>query len=166
MLFSVDTTVRGRFSEKRCGPSRRCARNASAALENFVCCPQKTFSTASVKRRNTRCEQMFSAVLPISDIRRERALGHAEGVAHHPDDAPHACGSSPPAPATNFSTIAVAGLDQGEELEAPVQSRGSRKRSRKSLSGRQLFERELGNFRRVFNPQPANRNDLLGDKLR
>src|SRR2546423_4277852 len=40
MLFSVDTKVRGRFSEKRCGPSRRCARNASAALENFVCCPQ------------------------------------------------------------------------------------------------------------------------------
>ena len=34
-----------------------------------------------------------------------------------------------------------------------------------NLSGRQLFERELGNFRQVFNPQPANRNDLLGDKL-
>jgi DNA-directed RNA polymerase specialized sigma24 family protein len=32
-----------------CGPSRRCARNASAALENFVCYPQKTFSTASAK---------------------------------------------------------------------------------------------------------------------
>jgi len=45
-------------------------------------------------------------------------------------------------------------------------SRGSRRPSRKSLSRRQLFERELGNFRRVFNPQPANRNDLLGDKLR
>jgi hypothetical protein len=43
---------------------------------------------------------------------------------------------------------------------------GSRRRSRKSLSGRQLFERELGNFRWIFNPQPANRNDLLGDKLR
>ena len=52
MLFSVDTTVRGRFSEKRCGPSRRCARNASAALENFVCYPQKTFSTASTRLRH------------------------------------------------------------------------------------------------------------------
>src|SRR6266436_765780 len=45
-------------------------------------------------------------------------------------------------------------------------SRGPRRRSRKSLSGRQLFECEPGNLRRVFNPQPANRNDLLGDKLR
>src|SRR6476620_11821730 len=52
MLFSVETKVRGRFSEKRCGPSRRCARNASAALENFVCCPEKTFSTASTQRRS------------------------------------------------------------------------------------------------------------------
>jgi hypothetical protein len=43
MLFSVDTKVRGRFSEKRCGPSRRCAQNASAALENFVCYSPKDF---------------------------------------------------------------------------------------------------------------------------
>src|SRR5260370_12857841 len=49
MLSSADTKVRGRFSEKRGGPSRPCARNASAALENFVCLPEKTFSTASVK---------------------------------------------------------------------------------------------------------------------
>jgi hypothetical protein len=36
-----------------------------------------------------------------------------------------------------------------------------------SLSGHvQLFERKLGNFRGVFNPQPANRKDFLGDKLR
>src|SRR5260370_39764441 len=52
MLFSVDTKVRGRFSEKRCGPSGRCERNASAALENFVCYPQKTFSTASTQLRH------------------------------------------------------------------------------------------------------------------
>jgi hypothetical protein len=33
-----------------------------------------------------------------------------------------------------------------------------------SLWGRsQLFECKLGNFRRVFNSQPTNRNDLLGD---
>src|SRR5947208_13547589 len=47
-LVSIRRSV-GRFSEKRCGPSRRCARNASAALENFVCYPQKTFSTASTQ---------------------------------------------------------------------------------------------------------------------
>src|SRR5207248_11659803 len=50
--LSVATKVHGRFSEKRCGPSRRCARNALAALENFVCCPQKTFSTASTHLRH------------------------------------------------------------------------------------------------------------------
>src|SRR5439155_23857627 len=68
MLFSVDTTVRGRFSEKRCGPSRRCARNASAALENFVCYPQKTFSTASVKTGKAQWEDMFSALPLRADI--------------------------------------------------------------------------------------------------
>jgi hypothetical protein len=47
MLCSADTNARGRLSETRCGPSRRCARNASGALANFACYPQKTFSTAS-----------------------------------------------------------------------------------------------------------------------
>jgi hypothetical protein len=46
-LNGADTKVRGRVSEKRSGPSRRCARNASAALKKFVCLLQKTFSTAS-----------------------------------------------------------------------------------------------------------------------
>src|SRR5205823_705153 len=68
MLFSVDTKVRGRFFEKRCGPPRRCARNASAALENFVCCLQKTFSTASVKVRRTQPEQMSSGLPLKADI--------------------------------------------------------------------------------------------------
>ena len=49
MLHSANTKVRGRFSEKRRGLSHRCARNASAALENFVCFPEKTFSTASTR---------------------------------------------------------------------------------------------------------------------
>src|SRR5271155_2880259 len=52
MLHSANTKVRGRFSEKRLGLSHRCARNASAALENFVRHPQKTFSTVSVKNRS------------------------------------------------------------------------------------------------------------------
>jgi len=52
MLCSANTKVRGRFSKIRCGPSRRGARNASAALENFVCYPQKTFSRAPFARRN------------------------------------------------------------------------------------------------------------------
>src|SRR5712691_9145654 len=49
-------------------PSHRCARNASAALENFVCCPQKTFSTASVKTGKAQREQMFSALALKADI--------------------------------------------------------------------------------------------------
>ena len=61
-----------------------------------------------------------SAVLPISDIRRARALGHAEGVAHHPDDARMRAAVRHQHRRQNFSTIAVAGLDQGEEPEAPV----------------------------------------------
>jgi len=47
----ADTKLRGRFSGKRCGPSRLCARNASAGLENFVRHPQKTFATVSVESR-------------------------------------------------------------------------------------------------------------------
>ena len=43
MLSSADTKARGRFSEKRSGPSRRYARNASTALENFVCFPKRLF---------------------------------------------------------------------------------------------------------------------------
>jgi len=65
---------------------------------------------------------MFSAVLPISDIRREHQ-GHAEGMAHHLDEPacvrvsatgrvdPSVSGSSAPlGPATNFSMIAVGKL--------------------------------------------------------
>jgi hypothetical protein len=39
-----------------------------------------------VPRRNIRCEQLFSTVLPTSDIRRERASEHAEDVPLHPDN--------------------------------------------------------------------------------
>ena len=43
MLRSANTKVHGRFSEKRRGLSHRCARNASAALENFVRHPKRLF---------------------------------------------------------------------------------------------------------------------------
>jgi hypothetical protein len=61
MLCCADTKVRGRFSETRCGPSRRCARNASGALENFACYPQKTFSTSSAQSRRSRAERFFDS---------------------------------------------------------------------------------------------------------
>ncbi len=48
-LLSADTKVGGRFWVKRCGPSRRRVRNASAVLRNFVRLPKRTFSTLSAR---------------------------------------------------------------------------------------------------------------------
>jgi hypothetical protein len=75
MLFSVDTKVRGRFSEKRCGPPRRCARNASAALENFVCYPQKTFSTASTQLGHRTLSGPASICVQVSGTAQARFPG-------------------------------------------------------------------------------------------
>ena len=47
-----DTNVRGRFCVKRCGPSYRRVRNASAVLKNFCRHPKKTFSTLSARSRH------------------------------------------------------------------------------------------------------------------
>jgi hypothetical protein len=49
MLARADTNVRGRFCVKRCGPSRRRVRNASAVLKKLVRQPEKTFSTVCDK---------------------------------------------------------------------------------------------------------------------
>src|SRR5277367_1350819 len=60
---SADAKVCGRFSEMPRGPSHRCARNASAALENFVPDPQKTFSTVST-HFGSRRPQIFRRSSP------------------------------------------------------------------------------------------------------
>src|SRR6476646_9380707 len=52
MLARPDTKVRGRFCVKRCGPSHRRLRTASAVLKNFVRQPEKTFSTVSAQTRH------------------------------------------------------------------------------------------------------------------
>ena len=52
MLARPDTKVRGRFCVKRCGPSHRRPRTASAVLKNFVRQPEKTFSTVSTRCRH------------------------------------------------------------------------------------------------------------------
>src|SRR5712664_4146121 len=76
MLARLDTKVRGRFCVKRCGPSRRGVRTASAVLKNFVRQPEKTFSTVSVKTGKARCEHMFSALPLRADIaQRGRHVG-------------------------------------------------------------------------------------------
>src|SRR5258706_13526026 len=61
MLAKGDTKVRGRFCERRCGPSRRGERNASAVLKNFVRLPEKTFSTVSAQTRSAA----MSAIAPL-----------------------------------------------------------------------------------------------------
>src|ERR1700757_247955 len=71
MLCSADTKVRGRFSETRCGPSRRRAQNASAALENFVGCPQKPLSTASTHCRSPLAEHRCIGVAPERNLSRK-----------------------------------------------------------------------------------------------
>jgi hypothetical protein len=65
MLARSDTKVRGRFCERRCGPSRRGERNASAVLTNFVRQPEKTFSTVSANCGHSRRPQSenFSAMV-------------------------------------------------------------------------------------------------------
>jgi hypothetical protein len=62
MLARGDTKVRGRSCERRCGPSRRGARNASAALKNFVRQQEKTFSTLSANCGHSKVAHY--AILP------------------------------------------------------------------------------------------------------
>src|SRR5713101_5717953 len=50
--LSAATKVRGRFWVKRYGPSRRRARNASAAFRIFDPHPKKTFATVSANTRH------------------------------------------------------------------------------------------------------------------
>ena len=50
-LRSAYTKLRGRFCVKRCGPSYRRVRNASAVLKNFGRHPKKSFATLSLKKR-------------------------------------------------------------------------------------------------------------------
>src|SRR6476646_11827020 len=57
-LFKATTEVRGRFCVKRCGPSYRRVRNASAALNDFGRHPKKTFAIKSA---------LFGSGRPSSD---------------------------------------------------------------------------------------------------
>src|SRR5260221_14019607 len=67
MLARPDTKVRRRFCVKRCGPSRRRVRTASAVLKNFVHQPEKTFSTVSSPLRHADCTEQC----PLSGVTRK-----------------------------------------------------------------------------------------------
>jgi hypothetical protein len=60
MPSRADTKTGGRFCMKRCGPSRRRVRNASAVLKNFVGQPKKTFSTVSACLRRDEARYVSS----------------------------------------------------------------------------------------------------------
>jgi hypothetical protein len=53
-LSGTDTKVGGCFGMKRCGPSRLCARSASAVFKIFALHPKKTFATISANGRHRR----------------------------------------------------------------------------------------------------------------
>jgi hypothetical protein len=53
---------------KRCGPSYRRARNASAALKIFVRHPKKTFSTLSGVKQTSRRKAATSVFDPEADV--------------------------------------------------------------------------------------------------
>jgi hypothetical protein len=78
--YRADTKVRGRFCVKRCGPSYRRVRNASAALKNFGRHPKKTFATLSWANRTKLVRPWPAAFGPIADSVRsaERHLRDAE----------------------------------------------------------------------------------------
>src|SRR5229473_5455835 len=66
MLARPDTKVRSRFCVKRCGPSRRRVRTASAVLKNFVRQPEKTFATISAQSGHA----VMSELSPLCEQKR------------------------------------------------------------------------------------------------
>src|SRR6202140_5777678 len=58
----TDTRVYDRFCGNRCGPSHCRARDAPAALKNFVRHPEKTFSTVSTQSGHRSVSQAFAAL--------------------------------------------------------------------------------------------------------
>jgi hypothetical protein len=58
---SANTKLRDRFCAKRCGPSYRRARNASAVLKNFGRHPKKTFATISSLSRQGSSMRMSAS---------------------------------------------------------------------------------------------------------
>ena len=84
MLARGDTKIRRRFCERRCGPSHRGERNASAVLKNFVRQPKKTFSTVSAisgRLGEMKGQDGFKAL--VFGSLSSRGGGCGEGVVAH-----------------------------------------------------------------------------------
>ena len=69
---SADTKVRGRFWVKRCGPSHRRVRNASAALKNFVRRAEKDFFNTIRQQRSSRQQSVPAHQIEVLLTRRAR----------------------------------------------------------------------------------------------
>ena len=65
-LSGANTKVGGRFGMKRCGPSCRHTRNASAVFKFFVLHPKKTFATISARTG----PQAMSAIWSLTGAKR------------------------------------------------------------------------------------------------
>src|SRR5262249_37178725 len=57
------------FFETRCGPSRRCARNPSGALENLTCYPPKGFFDSIGPKRRSRSPSRLQSESEVSGQR-------------------------------------------------------------------------------------------------
>src|SRR5258706_13555733 len=68
---SANTKVGGRFGMKRCGPSCRHTRNASAVFKIFVLHPKKTFATISALFGHGA----MSDLSPLSGVKRKLDFG-------------------------------------------------------------------------------------------
>src|SRR5258708_40162847 len=66
-LSGANTKVGGRFGMKRCGPSCRHTRNASAVFKIFVLHPKKTFATISARNGHGA----MSDLSPLSWVKRK-----------------------------------------------------------------------------------------------
>src|SRR5258707_8956698 len=64
-LSGANTKVGGRFGMKRCGPSCRHTRNASAVFKIFVLHPKKTFATISAHSGHGAMSDLKPADLPV-----------------------------------------------------------------------------------------------------
>src|ERR1700730_552618 len=113
MLTRDDTKVRGRLCVKRCGPSHRRVRSASAALKNFVRQPEKTFATVSAMNGLTLTWLLWARMLEeekqhsIRCVRSSRISVGARRAASRP-----CVSSSVDVPVLEDSTPTRVGMDR------------------------------------------------------
>ena len=87
MLARPDTKARGRFCVKRCGPSHRRLRTASAVLKNFARQPEKTVFNSIGTKRTYRVRSVSAFGGKAENICSHGAFPVLTQKRHHPDEA-------------------------------------------------------------------------------